>query len=73
MDLDPQYRLDRLSGRYQNIEQERIGARSVHALSGGHDNGGTLEYVPWNLSAWDAARKDRRDVDAVDTLYSSAA
>jgi hypothetical protein len=33
--LDTQYRLDRLSGRYENIEQERTGARSVHALSGG--------------------------------------
>lgn len=71
--LDSQYRLDRLSGRYQNIEQERTGARSVHALSGGDDNGGVLEYVPWKLSVWDAARKYRRYIDAVDTLYGSAA
>ncbi len=71
--LDAQYRLDRLSGRYQNIEQERTGARSVHALSGGDDNGGVLEYVPWTLSVWDVARKTRRYIDAVDTLYGSAA
>ena len=71
--LNSQYRLDRLSGRYQNIEQERTGARSVHALSGGDVKTGPLAYVPWNLSVWDVARKYRRYVDAVDTLYGSAA
>ncbi len=71
--LDSQYRLDRLSGRYQTIEQERTGARSVHALSGGDVKTGPLAYVPWNLSVWDVARKYRRYVDAVDTLYGSAA
>lgn len=71
--LDAQYRLDRLSGRYQNIEQERTGARSVHALSGGDETGGLQDYVPWKLSVWDVARKSRRYVDAVDTLYGSAA
>lgn len=67
--LDAQYRLDRLSGRYQNIEQERTGARSVHALSSDADPDG----LPWSLSLWDTARKYRRYVDAVDTLYGSAA
>ena len=71
--LDSQYRLDRLSGRYQNIEQERTGARSVHALSGGDVNTGPMAYVPWTLSVWDVARKYRRYIDAVDTLYGSAA
>ena len=71
--LDSQYRLDRLSGRYQNIEQERTGARSVHALSGGDVKTGPLAYVPWTLSVWDVARKYRTSVDAVDTLYGSAA
>lgn len=72
--LDSQYRLDRLQGRYQDIEQERTGARSVHDLSGGNPPaviGGVT--VPWTLSAWDTARKYRRYVDAVDTLYGSAA
>jgi hypothetical protein len=67
--LDAQYRLDRLSGRYQNIEQERNGARSVHALSSDADPDG----LPWSLSLWDTARKYRRYVDAVDTLYGSGA
>jgi len=71
--LDSQYRLDRLSGRYQNIDQERSGARSVHALSGGEVATGPLAALPWSLSVWDTARKYRRYVDAVDTLYGSAA
>jgi len=71
--LDSQYRLDRLSGRYQNIDQERSGARSVHALSGGDVETGPLAALPWSLSVWDTARKYRRYIDAVDTLYGSAA
>lgn len=71
--LDSQYRLDRLSGRYQDINQERTGARSVHALSGGDGAAGYLSAVPWSLSIWDTARKYRRYVNAVDTLYGSAA
>jgi hypothetical protein len=72
--LDAQYRLDRLSGRYEDIEQERTGARSVHALSGGDAGTEILgSTVPWRISAWDAARRYRRYVDAVDTLYGSAA
>lgn len=72
--LDTQYRLDRLSGRYENIELERTGARSVHALSGGHS--GTEVFgttIPWKISTWDAARRYRHYVNAVDTLYGSAA
>ena len=67
--LDTQYRLDRLSGRYQSIEQEINGARSVHPLAGGDQSNG----LPWKISAWDSARKYRRYVDAVDTLYGGAA
>lgn len=67
--LDTQYRLDRLSGRYQSIEQEINGARSVHPLA--IDDGGN--GLPWRLSTWDTARKYRRYVDAVDTLYGGAA
>ena len=71
--VDAQYRLDRLSGRYQNIEQERTGARSVHALAGGEVVTGPMRYIPWSLSVWDVAREYRQYVDAVDTLYGSAA
>jgi hypothetical protein len=72
--LNTQYRLDRLSGRYENIEQERTGARSVHALSGGETGTQVMgTTVPWKISAWDTARRWRRYVDAVDTLYGGAA
>ncbi|WP_339915563.1 hypothetical protein [uncultured Brevundimonas sp.] len=73
--LDTQYRLDRLSGRYQSIDQELNSTRSVHALSGG-DRPTTLPgniTLPWKISVWDMARRYRRHVDAVDTLYGSAA
>jgi len=72
--LDSQYRLDRLSGRYQDIEQERTGARSVHALSGGDPIKGEILGVtlPWNLTVWHGAQRYRRYVDAVDTLYGGA-
>jgi hypothetical protein len=71
--LDAQYRLDRLSGRYQDVDQERTGARSVHALYS--EEPGTVAGLQtlWSVSAWDMARKYRRYVDAVDTLYGSAA
>jgi len=68
--LDAQYRLDRLSGRYRSIEQEINAERSVHPLSGG-DAG--PEWLPWRLDAWEMARRYRRYVNAVDTLYGGAA
>ena len=68
--LDSQYRLDRLSGRYRSIEQEINAERSVHPLSGG-DSG--PDWLPWRLDAWALARRYRRHVDAVDTLYGGAA
>ena len=68
--LDAQYRLDRLSGRYRLIEQEINAERSVHPLSGG-DAGPA--WLPWRLDAWELARRNRRYVDAVDTLYGGAA
>ncbi len=68
--LDAQYRLDRLSGRYRLIEQELHAERSVHPLSGG-DAG--PDWLPWRLDAWDTARRYRRFIDAVDTLYGGAA
>lgn len=67
--LDTQYRLDRLSGRYRTVEQELNATRSVHALTGGDEAGA----LPWRLDAWDLARRYRRHVNAVDTLYGGAA
>ena len=66
--LDTQYRLDRLSGRYRSTDQEINAERSVHPLTGGDDYA-----LPWRISTWDAARRYRRYVDAVDTLYGGAA
>lgn len=72
--LDSQYRLDRLSGRYQSIEQELNAPRSVHPLSGGDQAPMVMgAHLPWKVSVWDAARRYRHRVDAVDTLYGSAA
>ena len=69
MGLDTQYRLDRLSGRYQSVEQEINAERSVHPLTPTETDNG----LPWKISTWDTARKYRRYVDAVDTLYGGAA
>lgn len=68
--LDAQYRLDRLSGRYRSVQQEIEAERSVHPLAGG-DAG--PDWLPWRLDAWELARRHRRYVDAVDTLYGGAA
>lgn len=70
--LDTQYRLDRLSGRYESIDQEINAERSVHALATDPQTG-VEKSLPWKISAWDMARKYRRYVDAVDTLYGGGA
>lgn len=67
--LDTQYRLDRLSGRYQSIQQEINAERSVHPLTITDNANG----LPWKISTWDTARKYRKYIDAVDTLYGGAA
>jgi hypothetical protein len=67
--LNTQYRLDRLSGRYQSIQQEINAERSVHPLTPPDNANG----LPWRISTWDAARKYRKYVNAVDTLYGGAA
>jgi hypothetical protein len=59
--LDAQFRLERLSGRYLNIDMERSGARSVYALS---DNPG--------LDLWSTAIDHPKWVPFVDAVYGSA-
>ena len=59
MGLDARYRLERLSGRYRNLEQERGALRTVYALS--TDPG---------LDLWELAARDR--VPWVDARYGSA-
>lgn len=60
--FDTVYRLDRLSGRYQDTEQERRDARSVYALS-----------EDPNLDLWALARRYGNWVPWVDARYGSAA
>lgn len=60
--FDTLYRLDRLSGRYRDLEQERSGRRSVHALS---------QDPKFDL--WMLAKRYNKQLPWVDTLYGSAA
>lgn len=60
--LDARYRLERLSGRYGNIEQERQATRTVHGLT---DAGG--------VDLFTLAREHPRWIPWLDTDYGSAA
>ncbi|MDO1559925.1 hypothetical protein Q0812_10865 [Brevundimonas sp. 2R-24] len=57
--LDSQYRLDRLSGRYEDVESERSAPRSVHDLGG----------APGRIDVWKLSREGGRMSRAVDALY----
>lgn len=59
--LDAGYRLERISGRYDDIEQERNKRRSVYALS---DNPG--------MDLWSLARRYERWLPWLDARYGSA-
>ena len=59
--LDPIYQLDRLSGRYSNIDDEMSGERTVHALS--------EEMI---LDVWRVARKFPVLLPGVDAYYGTA-
>jgi hypothetical protein len=59
--LDAQFRLERIGGRYRDIEQERNGARSVYALS---------ENPGWDLWTWTNDHPGR--LPFVDAVYGSA-
>jgi hypothetical protein len=59
--FDTVYRLDRLSGRYHDIRQERSGPRTVYSLS---DEPG--------LDIWTLVRRHARWIPGVDALYGSA-
>lgn len=59
--LDPIYRLERLSGRFSEIDRERTEARTVHALS----------PEPF-LDAWTVARQFPLLTPGVDAYYGSA-
>jgi hypothetical protein len=59
--LDPIYQLDRLSGRYSNIDDERAAERTVYALS---------DELP--LDVWRVARKFPALLPGVDAYYGTA-
>ena len=59
--LDPIYRLERLSGRYTDVDQEREQARTVHALSD----------RPL-IDVWSVARAAPRLMPGVDAYYGTA-
>ena len=61
--FDTLYRLERLSGRYGDIIQERTAKRSVHPLFAADE--------PVDL--WDLAKRYHAYVPMVDALYGSAA
>lgn len=61
--FDTLYRLERLSGRYGDVVQERTQQRSVHALA--------LSEEPVDL--WDLLHQHHTWVPLVDALYGSAA
>jgi hypothetical protein len=58
--LDTGYRLDRLSGRYRDIAQERTAPRTVYSL--GEDPG---------LDVWAIVQKYERWLPWIDTVYGS--
>lgn len=62
--LDTQYRLDRLSGRYDATEDELHAERSVYDLR---------PDPPSQVDLWALARKYSRYAPVVDTLYGSGA
>lgn len=59
--FDPIYRLDRLSGRYGDVDQERTQPRSVHALS-----------PKPALDVWNVARRFPWLLPGVDAQYGAA-
>lgn len=59
--LDPIYQLDRISGRYADIDEEQTAQRTVHALS---------DELP--LDVWRVARKFPVLMPGVDAYYGSA-
>jgi hypothetical protein len=59
--LDAEYRLERLSGRYRNVDQERNDTRTVYELS---DNPG--------IDIWALRQQYPRWLPFVDAVYGSA-
>lgn len=63
--MDPQYRLERLAGRYQDIERERTAPHSVVDLS-------RTQNLPAALDMWKFARQRPRLMPLIDATYGTA-
>ncbi|HEX7029378.1 MAG TPA: cation/multidrug efflux pump [Gammaproteobacteria bacterium] len=61
--LDPRYRLERFSGRYAAVNDERHAARSIYGLSDGEKG----------VDVWQLSQEYDRWLPFVDTVYGSAA
>lgn len=59
----PGYRLERISGRYVSIEDERSRERTVHALR---------EEAEYGLDLWAWAYKNQAGVPLIEAVYGSA-
>lgn len=62
MGIKPGYRLDRISGRYYTLEDERSAERTVYDLSDGQ----------WRLDVWQWLRRYPHIMPLVDANYGSA-
>ncbi|MFC6979983.1 cation/multidrug efflux pump [Microbulbifer taiwanensis] len=60
--IQPAYRLDRLSGRYLTLQDERTRERSVHALDGSN----------YGVDVWQSLRGLDNRLSFVDAVYGSA-
>ncbi|MGE3250274.1 MAG: hypothetical protein AB7J28_09205 [Hyphomonadaceae bacterium] len=65
--LDSQYRLERLSGRYADTDQERHDERSVYGI------GAVSEPASNAVDLWAVSQQASQYVPVVDTLYGSGA
>ncbi len=63
--LEPQFRLERLAGRYQDIEQERQAEHSVIDLVSGRG-------LPAQLDLWEFAQQRPRLTPMIDATYGTA-
>ena len=61
LNFDTAYRLERISGRYSDVERERTEPRTVYAL-----------HPPDRIDAWALLRTWREHVPWADALYGSA-
>jgi hypothetical protein len=60
--IKPAYRLDRISGRYFDLEKETSAARTAHAITAS----------PAGLDIWLLLNKQANWISAVDAIYGSA-